>query len=99
MSKMGPIVVIEDDEDDRQLFISAVRDLNIENAIEWFPETASAMDFLINTTASVFLIFCDINLPGSDGLDFKRQIDRNPELRRKSIPFISLDGRQARRHQ
>ena len=46
------------------------------------------MNYLISTEDSVFIIFCDINLPGQNGLDFKKNIDANPELRNKSIPFV-----------
>jgi len=88
MSKSGPILIIEDDEDDMEIFESIVRDLEIPNKIRWFPETESAYEFLETTKERPFVIFCDINLPGKNGLDFKRNIDKNPELRKKSIPFL-----------
>ena len=88
MSKFGPIVIIEDDREDMELFESAVRDLHISNEIKWFAETQSAYEFLATTEVSTFLIFCDINLPGRNGLEFKKAIDENPELRKKSIPFL-----------
>ena len=88
MSKSGPIVLVEDDLDDRDLFESAVEELNLGNKIVWFPETESAMEFLNTTNKRVFIIFCDINLPGKNGLEFKKDIDADPELRKKSIPFV-----------
>jgi CheY-like chemotaxis protein len=86
--KNGPIVMIEDDEDDILIFREIVKELGIENEIKWFSNTNSAFSYLIATDDKIFVIFCDINLPGKNGLDFKRDIDCNPELRRKSIPFI-----------
>ena len=88
MSKYGPIVIIEDDEDDKELFEIVVRELGIKNEIRWFTETRSASTFLSETTDVVYLIFCDINLPGKNGIEFKKDVDANPELRRKSIPFL-----------
>ncbi|MBK6266175.1 response regulator [Marivirga sp. S37H4] len=90
MSKSGPIVIIEDDEDDKEIFESIVRELGIQNEIKWFVETESAFDFLKTTDEKVFLIFSDINLPGKNGIQFKYDIDADPELRKKSIPFVFL---------
>ncbi|WP_332871648.1 response regulator [Flavobacterium selenitireducens] len=88
MIKPGSIVLVEDDQDDKEIFEDIVRELGITNEIYWFPETTAAYQFLETTTEPVFLIFCDINMPGRNGLEFKRHIDSTPVLRRKSIPFV-----------
>src|SRR5690606_33332163 len=97
MSKSGPIVIIEDDADDKEIFESIVRDLNLRNEIVWFTETKSAFSFLKATDKKVFLIFCDINLPGKNGIEFKREIDADPKLRKKSIPFVFLSTQASQR--
>lgn len=88
MAKDGPILLIEDDNDDRNIFEIVVSELGIKNKIIWFNNTADAFQFLLINQQPLFLIFCDINLPGQDGLSFKNKIDDNPELRKKSIPFL-----------
>lgn len=88
MSKNSPIIIVEDDEDDKEIFEAAVREIGINNEIIWFSETQSAFSFLSSTDEVVYLIFCDINLPGRNGMEFKRDIDENPKLRKKSIPFL-----------
>lgn len=88
MSKNGPIILIEDDADDKAIFEMIIRDLNIPNPVIWFDNTLATYKFLCTTEDSPFLIFCDINLPGQNGLEFKKQIDEIPELRKKSIPFM-----------
>jgi CheY-like chemotaxis protein len=88
MSKSGPILVVEDDEDDKLMFEDAVKDLGYTNIIVWHDNTDDAYDYLQNTNDSIFIIFSDINLPGKNGLEFKRKIDNTPELRKKSIPFV-----------
>lgn len=90
MSKSGPIIIVEDDADDKEIFESIVRDLKINNEIVWFTEAKSAFSFLKTTHKKVFLIFCDINLPEINGIEFKWDIDNDPELRKKSIPFVFL---------
>lgn len=88
MSKTGPILIIEDDGDDKEILETILRGHGITNEIQWYDNAASAYVALCALTESPFLIFCDINLPGTDGLDFKHKIDETPELRRKSIPFL-----------
>jgi CheY-like chemotaxis protein len=88
MSKTGPIILIEDDEDDKNIFMSVVRGLGYKNLIIWHENADEAFNYLCTTTDSPFVIFSDVNLPGINGLDFKKKIDDVPELRRKSIPYI-----------
>ena len=88
MSKLGPIVLIEDDIDDKEIFSMVLKELNVGNQFVWFDNTAPALNYLMTTVDTVFLIFCDINLPGKNGLDFKRSVDKDPALRKKCIPFI-----------
>ena len=44
--------------------------------------------FLSKSSKSMFLILSDVNLPGQSGLELKGDIDRDPVLRAKSIPFV-----------
>lgn len=84
----GPIILIEDDEDDVLTMQEALKDLNVGNEFIYFNDTISALEFLKDTKQQPFLIICDINLPFQNGLDFKRNIDEHPELKKKCIPFI-----------
>jgi CheY-like chemotaxis protein len=88
MSKSGPIIIVEDDRDDKELFEDITREIGIENELVWFTKAEEAYKYLQTTETAPFLIFSDINLPGINGLEFKRNIDEDPELRRKSIPFV-----------
>jgi len=88
MSKSGIILIVEDDIDDRAFLKSVFKKLDITNEIVWFDNTDDTLNFLRKTTRSIFLIFSDINLPGKNGLEFKRIIDATPKLRKKSIPFV-----------
>ncbi|RZJ66684.1 MAG: response regulator [Flavobacterium sp.] len=88
MSKTGPILLIEDDIDDKELFEMAIKDIGLSNEVVWFRSAEQGYEFLATTKKSVFIIFCDINMPLLNGLDFKKSIDDDPVLRQKSIPFV-----------
>jgi len=86
--KTGPIILIEDDADDKDVFQDILKDLKITNVVMWFQNCDDAFSFLKSSSEQPFIIFCDVNLPGISGIECKRQIDENKELRKKSIPFV-----------
>ncbi|MBA4851319.1 response regulator [Emticicia sp. BO119] len=83
-----PIILIEDDIDDKKFLEEAFIELSIKNPLLWFDTCKAAKNFLKSTTDQPFIIFCDINLPGQSGIELKREIDASEELREKTIPFV-----------
>ena len=90
MSHIGPIIIVEDDTDDQEIISHVLNQLNIPNEVVFFDSCQDAYNYLKTTTNKPFIILSDINLPGLNGLELKRQIDSDPELRQKSIPFIFM---------
>lgn len=88
MSKAGPIILVDDDHDDMEIFSHVLQELGISNQLVYFSLCEKAMDYLLTTDQKPFIIFCDVNMPGYNGIEFKKNIDSTPELRRKSIPFV-----------
>jgi len=88
MSKRGPIVIVEDDEDDKDIFASILKELNITNKLVWFTRSDEAFKYLKTTEEQPYIIYSDINLPRESGIEFKKRIDDDKQLRRKSIPFV-----------
>lgn len=88
MPSSGPIILLEDDPDDKTIMEDILNDLQVQNKLIWFKECDRAIEFLKSTREQPFLILSDVNLPKCKGTDFKRQIDSDPELRKKSIPFV-----------
>jgi len=86
--KSGPIILIEDDEDDKGIFLDILKELQVPNPVIWFQNCDDAFTYLKETTEQPFVIFCDLNLPGLPGLEYKRKIDEDKALRKKSIPFV-----------
>ncbi|GAB2585600.1 response regulator [Spirosoma areae] len=88
MSLKGPIISVEDDLDDQYLIRQAIQVLSIPNELRFFSNGQEAFDYLSVTSEKPFIILCDINMPVMNGLEFRRHIQENESLRRKSIPFI-----------
>ena len=86
--KSGPIILIDDDGDDKDVFQDILKDLKVSNPVIWFQNCDDAFSYLKTTSDQPFIIFCDLNLPGLTGIECKRQIDDDKELRKKSIPFV-----------
>lgn len=88
MANAGPILIIEDDTDDQEMIERAIREAGTTNNIVFLDNGADALEYLKTTPVQPFLIFCDINMPKLNGIELKMKIDQNPDLRKKSIPFV-----------
>lgn len=86
--KSGPVILIDDDADDKDVFLDILKELGVPNPVIWFQNCDEAFAYLKKTSEQPFIIFCDLNLPGLPGLECKRKIDDDKELRKKSIPFV-----------
>ncbi len=90
MSLKGPIISIEDDEDDQYLIERILTDLAIPNEIRFFQNGQAALQYLEATPEQPFLILCDINMPVMNGIELRRRITGSEYLKKKAIPFIFL---------
>ena len=84
----GPIVYIDDDEDNQFLFEQAARELALPNKIHFFFSGEEALTYLKTTDESPLLILSDLNMPGMSGTEIHEEINASPDLKQKSIPFI-----------
>lgn len=88
MNKKGPIIVIEDDEDDRDLLALVFKDLNYPNEIIFFEEGVAALNYLADDKIYPFLILSDINLPKLNGFELRKMVHTNEGLSSKCIPYL-----------
>jgi len=84
----APIVIIEDDADDQEIIKSLCGEIGICGGLQFYSDGSEALDFLRTTTIKPFIILCDINMPKMNGLQLREEINRDENLRKKSIPFI-----------
>jgi CheY-like chemotaxis protein len=86
----NPIVIVENDPDDQEIYEHAIKEAGIDNAIHFFDGGQQALDYLTTTTEQPFIIFSDINMPVMDGIRFREKIQNDPYLRQKGIPFVFI---------
>jgi CheY-like chemotaxis protein len=90
MSQFGPIIVIEDDDDDQFLIKQCLLELEEKNICRCFSNGQQAHEYLLKTEEQPFLILCDMNMPVMNGLELRERIETDPYLKNKAIPFIFL---------
>lgn len=88
--KTGPILIVDDDIDDREILVNTFRQSEVANEIVCFNNPIEAITFLQETHENPFLIISDINMPKMNGLMFRKAIIDDESLHRKRIPFIFL---------
>jgi CheY-like chemotaxis protein len=88
MAKTSPVILIEHDNDDRELFQEIFTELGFKNQLRFFYTSLEALSYLEKTKEKAFLIISNINLPGMSGIDLKKAINDNEALRKKAVPFI-----------
>jgi len=88
MNKKGPIVVIEDDADDRELLAIIFRELDCANEIAYFKDGVEALEYLNDDNIYPFIILSDINLPKLNGFELRKMVHTNEGLSAKCIPYL-----------
>ena len=88
MNKSGPIIIIEDDQDDQDMMNEILKELGFKNSVIYFLESEKALEFLLATDTEPFLILSDINMPRLTGMQLREQINTNEDLRVKCIPYL-----------
>ncbi|MEO6719601.1 MAG: response regulator [Ferruginibacter sp.] len=88
MSYDGPIMIVDDDPDDLQIYQEVFNELGYPNQVIPFTDPDRAYDHLEKMKGLPFLIISDIRFPKMDGFEFKRKLLENPKLNGGSIPFV-----------
>ena len=88
MNKNGAIIIIEDDTDDQEMFREVFKELDYENEIVFFNDAQNALAYLTAKTSEPFIVFSDINMPKLNGLELRKQIHENEDIRVKTIPYL-----------
>jgi two-component system, response regulator len=90
------ILLVEDNPDDVELTLRALKKNNIKNEVKVVPDGAEALDFLFghgkysdrNLANMPTVILLDLKLPKVDGLEVLRQLRANPLT--KLLPVVIL---------
>ena len=88
INKQGPIIVIEDDWDDREILKEVLYKLNYQNEVLFFSDGEAALAHITTCSDLPFLILSDINLPKFDGFALREKLKTDAKLSRKCIPYL-----------
>ena len=100
---MATILLVEDNSDDVDLTLHAIRKNDLGNDVEVVRDGQEALDFLFATGAhggrdaddTPDLILLDLNLPKISGLDVLRAIRADPRTRRIPVVILTTSDEQA----
>ncbi len=100
-NKIIPILVADDDEEDRMLIQDAMEESKLLNPLHFVADGQEAMDYLnhrgkfanLEKNPMPGLILLDLNMPKKDGREVLKEIKSNPSLR--SIPVVILTTSKA----
>ena len=88
MNKNGPVIIIEDDEDDQDFLKEVFQKLKYPNDLLFFYDGQEALDFLNRTDTIPFIILSDINMPKLDGFALRTKLKTDAQLDIKCIPYL-----------
>ncbi|HMJ69763.1 MAG TPA: response regulator [Cyclobacteriaceae bacterium] len=88
VNKNGPIVVIEDDADDKEFLVEIFKRLNYPNKVIFFSDGELALNHLETTDDLPFLILSDINMPKLNGFALREKLKTDSKLSNKCIPYL-----------
>ena len=84
----APILIVDDDEEDREFVKEAWSELTYQNPLLFFSTAESVLEYLHSDITPPLLILCDVNIPKMDGFALKAKLKESPSMKYKSIPFI-----------
>jgi len=88
------ILIIEDDEDDRDILKEIFRDLGYKNNLVFFSDSTQVVDYLRRPDIQPFIIISDINMPKLGGFELRNIILNEEILMDKDIPYIFISNAQ-----
>lgn len=88
------ILIIEDDEDDRDILKEIFRDLGYKNTLVFFSDSTQVVEYLRRPDINPFIIISDINMPKLGGFELRNIILNEEILMDKDIPYIFISNAQ-----
>lgn len=94
MKKHRDILIIEDDEDDRDILKEIFLDLGYKNNIIFFHDSVEALEYLRRPEIEPFIVISDINMPKLGGFELRSIILEEEIFMDKDIPYVFISNAQ-----
>jgi CheY-like chemotaxis protein len=96
MAMDGPVLVLEDDKEDKEILEAAFRRIELKNKRLYFDTGNDMLAFLLSSEEKPFVILSNVKVRGMDGIELREKIQHDQYLHKKGIPFVflSLDTRK-----
>ena len=82
------ILLAEDNAEDAEMTIRALKRNNLANHLHWVKDGAEALDYLQSTAQLPKLVLLDIKMPKVDGIEVLRRLKENAATR--GIPVVVM---------
>ncbi len=90
------ILLADDDEDDRNFFNDAIKELKMDNKLTLFKDGQALMDYLDHPDTSMpHILFLDLNMPCKSGFDCLKEIRANLKYKNVSIAIYSTSSSES----
>jgi len=86
------IVLIDDNAVELKLSQIALKDAKISRPLISFTDPAKAYNYINEDRNNVFIVICDIKMPGMTGLDLLEKVNCDKTLKLQTIPFVFLSN-------
>ncbi len=93
--KYQDILLIDDDEDDGEIFLTALKAVSDTVMCTIFNDGRKALDKLSSKIISPDVIFLDLNMPGMNGQQFLVAVKNEPTLQTIPVIIFSTTSHQA----
>lgn len=95
------ILLVEDNPNDAELALHALRKSNLANVVDWVKDGEEALNYLFhrgpyaNKKGLPKVVLLDLRLPKLDGIDVLRALRENPDT--KELPVVALTSSKEER--
>lgn len=93
-----PILLVEDDPDDLELTLLALREAKVANALVVARDGVEALDLLLGGAVRPMVVFLDLKLPRVDGLQVLERIRADPRTRALPVVVLTSSDEEEDRH-
>ena len=98
----GVILLVEDNADDAELTMLALKQNRVGNTVKWVKDGAEALDYLFcrgayagrADTRPPVLVLLDLKLPKVDGLEVLRQMRADPRVRLTPVVILTSSSEE-----